>query len=81
MTRAGKGITRRELVAAGLGVAAAPARAAAAPDAVFTAAANDYIARWLESEPDLATSVGDHRYDDRLTDASPEAVAPHRRSR
>jgi uncharacterized protein (DUF885 family) len=29
----------------------------------------------MQQFPEWATSVGDHRYDDRLTDASPEAVA------
>src|SRR5207247_10808464 len=29
----------------------------------------------MEQFPELATLLGDHRYDDRLTDASPEAVA------
>ena len=29
----------------------------------------------MQQSPEFATSLGDHRYDDRLTDASPEAVA------
>jgi uncharacterized protein (DUF885 family) len=29
----------------------------------------------MQQSPEYATSVGDHRYDDKLTDASPEAVA------
>ena len=36
----------------------------------------------MQESPEYATSLGDHRYDDRLTDASPEAVArrdAHRR--
>src|ERR1017187_8069938 len=82
MKRAGKGITRREMIAAGVAAAAVPAVAAASPDAEFTAAANKYIARYLESEPEVATNVGDHRYDGRLSDPSAagreRALAVHR---
>ncbi len=31
--------------------------------------------RQMQQSPEYATQVGDHRYDDQLTDASPEAVA------
>ena len=54
----------------------APAALAAseAPDADFEAVAQGYIAKLLELEPERATRLGDHRYDDRLNDRTQEGV-------
>src|SRR5207237_7723119 len=37
--------------------------------------AHDYIERYLGANPEDATELGDHRFDDKLTDYSAEAVA------
>ena len=39
-------------------------------NAQFVALANEYIAEFLELEPEFATYQGEHRYDDRLSDVS-----------
>ncbi len=41
----------------------------------FQAFAHEYIERFLESNPEQATQLGDHRFDDRLTNYSAEALA------
>src|SRR3989440_5508183 len=41
----------------------------------FQKVAKDYIEGLLQSNPEYATELGDHRFDDRLTDYSDEAVA------
>src|SRR5438552_102671 len=41
----------------------------------FQKLAKDYIEGLLQSHPEYATELGDHRFDDRLTDYSDEAVA------
>src|SRR5213595_565239 len=41
----------------------------------FQKLANDYIEALLIANPEYATSLGDHRFDDKLTDYSDEAVA------
>ena len=43
----------------------------------FDALAKDFIAFYLETNPTIATSIGAHRYDDRLEDMSAEAVASY----
>ena len=43
----------------------------------FDAIAKDFIAFYLETNPTIATSIGAHRYDDRLEDMSAEAVASY----
>jgi uncharacterized protein (DUF885 family) len=40
-------------------------------DEAFEKIAKDYIERYLTSHPEAATQLGDHRFDDRLTDYSP----------
>lgn len=45
---------------------------AATQDAAFQKVARDYVEGLLESHPEYATELGDHRFDDRLTDYSPE---------
>src|SRR5207248_3837041 len=52
------------------------ANAFAAPDDErFQKLANEYIEQTLQSHPEQATELGDHRFDDRLTDYSAEARA------
>jgi uncharacterized protein (DUF885 family) len=41
----------------------------------FQKVAKDYIEGLLQANPEYATSLGDHRFDDKLTDYSDEAVA------
>src|SRR5438067_1885125 len=41
----------------------------------FQKLAKDYIEGLLQSNPEYATELGDHRFDDRLTDYSDDAVA------
>jgi len=48
---------------------------AATQDDEFQKTAHDYIERELEANPEEATELGDHRFDGRLTDYSPEAQA------
>ena len=62
---------------------AAPVAAAWAADKPPTSPRNERLhklfnARWeslMKAYPEWATSLGDHRYGDRLSDASPEAIA------
>src|SRR5688572_6727045 len=63
-------MTRRDLLFAAM---AAPVAFPAQPDAnrQFVELANDYIARLVEATPVLATVLGEHRYDDRLSDVTP----------
>src|SRR6476660_5632667 len=44
-------------------------------DDQFQQVAHDYIEGFLTSNPDYATELGDHRFDDKLTDYSAEARA------
>jgi uncharacterized protein (DUF885 family) len=48
---------------------------ASSDDDRFQKLANDYIEQTLQTHPEGATGLGDHRFDDRLTDYSPEARA------
>ncbi|MFO0949979.1 MAG: DUF885 domain-containing protein [Isosphaeraceae bacterium] len=57
---------------------AAPAAddaAAKAEDARLTDFFRGYLDEWFRDEPLAATRLGDHRFDDRLDDLSPEALA------
>ncbi len=47
----------------------------AASDGDFETLANGYIQKLVESNPELATVLGDHRFDGRLTDRSASAAA------
>ncbi len=49
--------------------------AATTADAAFETLAAECIESLLEARPETATQLGDHRYDDRLTDYSAEALA------
>ncbi len=40
----------------------------------FVSLANEYIEEYLEMYPETATTLGDHRYDDRLNDYSVAGV-------
>ena len=52
-----------------------PLVASATPqDQQFEKLAKDYIEGFLQSHPEYATELGDHRFDDKLTDYSDEAV-------
>src|SRR5438046_2123566 len=52
------------------------ANAFATPDDErFQKLAGDYIEQTLQTHPEQATELGDHRFDDRLTDYSPETRA------
>lgn len=53
----------------------ARAQAGSAADAAFEKLARECIEDLLRSRPETATQLGDHRYDDRLTDYSKEAIA------
>ena len=44
-------------------------------DDQFQQVAHDYIEGFLTSNPEYATELGDHRFDDKLTDYSAEARA------
>src|SRR5436305_13925601 len=53
-----------------------PATLYATPeDDRFQKLAKDYIEGMLQSHPEYATELGDHRFDDKLTDYSDDAVA------
>lgn len=47
-------------------------------DEVFEGLANRYIDTMLSMDPESATAYGDHRFDDRLTDLSEEAMKARR---
>jgi uncharacterized protein (DUF885 family) len=49
-------------------------------DREFARLAGEYLDDRAERHPELATGLGDHRFDDRLTDPSPAAQADERRS-
>jgi hypothetical protein len=43
-------------------------------DRKFEAFAKEYLDKLLEKNPELATSLGEHRYDDRLSDYSQAGI-------
>ena len=45
------------------------------PDAALVAFFQSYLDKWFAAEPLAATHLGDHRFDDKLDDISPEARA------
>src|SRR6266446_4254187 len=49
--------------------------AATSQDDAFQKVAHDYVEQYLQSNPEQATELGDHRFDGELTDYSPEARA------
>jgi len=49
-------------------------------DAEFTGLAREYLDDRAERHPDLATDLGDHRFDDHLPDPSAAALADERRA-
>ena len=51
---------------------------AATSDAEFEKMAQAYIEQYLQRNPEQATELGDHRFDDRLTDYSPDSFAKAR---
>src|SRR5678815_3171726 len=44
-------------------------------DDAFQKVAHDYVEQYLQANPEQATELGDHRFDGKLTDYSPEARA------
>src|SRR5437667_4939281 len=48
---------------------------ATSQDDAFQKIAHEYIEQYLRTNPEEATELGDHRFDGRLTDCSPEARA------
>ena len=50
------------------------------PDLEFARLAGEYLDDRAERHPELATSLGDHRFDDRLADPSAAALAGERRA-
>ncbi len=56
------------------------AAVAVASDKDFETAANHYIQMLLESNPEFATTLGDHRFDGRLTDRSAGAIEAEARA-
>ncbi len=65
---------RYKLVVCALIVLTLPALSAnASPDDEFQSLASNYIDKYLEVNPEQATQLGDHRFDDRLTDYSADA--------
>src|SRR5438874_12507605 len=66
----------RVVIAAGLILSLAMLNAAATTqDDAFQKIAHDYVEQYLRANPEDATELGDHRFDGRLTDYSPEARA------
>jgi len=64
------------ITAAGLVLSLAMLNAAATTqDDAFQKIAHDYVEQYLRANPEDATELGDHRFDGRLTDYSPEARA------
>lgn len=47
-------------------------------DEKFETTAKSYIEQYLRNNPEEATSLGDHRFDAKLTDYSPDAFAKER---
>src|SRR5207245_6356955 len=66
----------RVVIAAGLVLSLAMLNAAATTqDDAFQKIAHDYVEQYLRANPEDATELGDHRFDGRVTDYSPEARA------
>jgi uncharacterized protein (DUF885 family) len=58
-----------------LGLATGVMAAPSAADAEFETLARVFIEDYLRMNPEEATQVGDHRFDDRLSDFSPSSIA------
>ena len=64
------------VIAAGVLLSLAMLNAAAtSQDDAFQKIAGDYIEQYLQANPEDATELGDHRFDDQLTDYSSDARA------
>jgi len=64
---------KRIVVIAALFVVLAISADATTPDEKFEKVAVNYIDGFLAAHPELATKIGDHRFDDQLSDYSPAA--------
>ncbi len=66
----------KSLIVAGVLLSLSILNAPATPqDDAFQKIARDYIEQYLQSNPEDATELGDHRFDSQLTDYSPDARA------
>src|SRR5216117_1501181 len=66
----------KSLIVAGVLLSLSILNAQASPqDDAFQKIARDYIEQYLQSNPEDATELGDHRFDSQLTDYSPDARA------
>ena len=66
----------KSLIAAGVLLSLSILNAPATPqDDAFQKIARDYIEQYLQTNPEDATELGDHRFDSQLTDYSPDARA------
>src|SRR5213595_1789630 len=66
----------KSLIAAGVLLSLSILNAPATPqDDAFQKIARDYIEQYLQTNPEQATDLGDHRFDSQLTDYSPDARA------
>ena len=64
------------IIAAASALSLSILNASATPhDDAFQKIAHDYVEQYLRANPEQATELGDHRFDDQLTDYSPEARA------
>lgn len=61
-----------------LGVTGSPA--GAKPSATLAKLADEYWQKHLQQSPVSATALGDHRYDDKLSDISPAGMEAERAS-
>jgi uncharacterized protein (DUF885 family) len=67
------------IVTFALGIVASAAFAATADDARFNALAGRFIERYLATNPETATSLGEHRFDKRVSDFSRRGTAAQRK--
>jgi uncharacterized protein (DUF885 family) len=68
-----KNILQLSVVCALIGLTLPALSANASLDDEFQSLASNYIDKYLEVNPEQATQLGDHRFDDRLTDYSADA--------
>src|SRR3989440_10034808 len=66
---------KKLVLVAGLALSLSMSALATPEDDRFQKLAKDYIEGLLQANPEYATSLGDHRFDDKLTDYSDEAEA------
>src|SRR5688500_6703127 len=62
------------LVSGALALAANLEAASSSADLAFESLARAFVEDYLRMNPEHATQLGDHRYDNRLSDFTPEAI-------